>query len=67
MLVNGEAFPLASQPKVQSIQDLLEHFNIHPASVVIDRNGSIPPRQEWKEIFLEEKDHIEIIRFVSGG
>ncbi len=67
MIVNGETFSLASNSEVHSIQDLVQHFKLHPAIVVVDRNGSIAPRQEWEDILLKEEDHIELIRFVGGG
>ena len=40
---------------------------MEPEAVAADVNGIIPSRKTWSEIILQEKDRIELVRFVGGG
>jgi sulfur carrier protein len=38
-----------------------------PERVVVEHNGRIAPKDEWKDIFIRENDRLEILSFVGGG
>ena len=67
MIVNGEKLDLLSVPNVHSLIDLIGHFELNPQLIVVEMNGDIPNRKQWKDIVLKEEDKIELIRFVGGG
>lgn len=50
-----------------TLQRLLESFQINPGTVVVERNESILPRDEYEQTWLREGDKIEVVRFVGGG
>lgn len=66
MIVNGKTLSL-DQISGKTLRDLIEHFNLDPQTVAVERNGEIPGRSEWPVIQLENTDRIELIRFVGGG
>lgn len=51
----------------QTIAELVERYGLHPASVLIEHNGSALHRREWHEQTLVEADKVEFIRVVAGG
>jgi thiamine biosynthesis protein ThiS len=50
-----------------SISALLSEFSIKPEAVVVELNLKIISKDSWDEIFLNENDSVEIVRFVGGG
>ena len=67
MTVNGNPLALSSLHEIHSLKDLVHYFKLQPETIVVQRNGEVSKRKEWKNILLEEKDEIEFIRFVGGG
>ena len=66
MVVNGKNISPA-ELKLNTLSDLVSHFDLDPRSVAIEMNGDIPSRDVWSEINLKDSDRIELIRFVGGG
>ncbi|NLY43427.1 MAG: sulfur carrier protein ThiS [Clostridiaceae bacterium] len=64
IVLNGKKEVLEQQ---KSIRDLLISKNIDPNTVVVEYNGDIVKREEWANIFLNEDDVLEVVRFVGGG
>ncbi|MCR9144405.1 MAG: sulfur carrier protein ThiS [bacterium] len=66
MIVNGKELSI-DDLKTESPVALIEHFELDPRAVALERNGAILPRSEWDRQRLADADRIEIIRFVGGG
>ncbi|MEM1379350.1 MAG: sulfur carrier protein ThiS [Pseudomonadota bacterium] len=62
--VNGEATAL---PRAVSIRGVLEHLGLAEGKVAVERNREIVPRSQFDEMFVENGDALEIVRFVGGG
>ena len=50
-----------------TVLDLLEALGIPPATVAVERNLGIVPRDEMARETIHDGDAIEIIRMVGGG
>ena len=64
VVVNGEErrFP----PGV-TVRGLLEHLDLEPTLVVVERNKEILERDRYDEVEVEEGDRLELVHFVGGG
>jgi len=62
--INGEEKEIADG---LSVAALLEHLQIRPARVVVERNREIVPREGYDATLLAEGDALEIVHFVGGG
>lgn len=49
------------------IVDLLTSLSINPDEVIVLHNDSIIKKGAYREIKINEKDNIELIKFVGGG
>ena len=63
LLVNGEKESCTAC----SVLDLLAEKHLAPERVVVELNGSIVKRPQWREVRLQDGDVLEIVRFVGGG
>ena len=50
-----------------SIADLLQSFEISPARVVVQLDGTIVPRSEFAQTVLRDGCQLEIVTLVGGG
>ena len=64
LVVNGERRPA---PPGQGLLEFVASLGLHPASVLIERNGAALLRDEWPAVRLAEGDQLEILRVVAGG
>lgn len=62
--VNGKKQECAGPVTVLAF---LEALGIQPATVAVERNLRIVPRQEMAQEMIREGDTLEIIRMVGGG
>lgn len=62
--LNGEPLEIKAQI---NLFELLEHLEIEPRNVAIEKNLEIVPRSQWQSCLLQENDRIEIVQFVGGG
>jgi thiamine biosynthesis protein ThiS len=62
--INGESREV---PDGLTVATLLEHLQIHPGRVAVQRNLDILSRGKWEATALEPGDHYEIVHFVGGG
>ena len=46
---------------------LLVSLGVQPATVVVERNGEVVPRDAFDRTVLAEGDRLEVVRFVGGG
>ena len=64
LTVNGKA---ESFDAPCSLLEFLGAKGLEPKTVVIERNGDIPAREEWGGIRLSDGDTLEILKFMGGG
>jgi len=62
--VNGKQ---ATIPDGQTVHDYLAIRGLHDRMVVVDLNGQIIRRAEYKSAMISAGDRIEIVHFVGGG
>jgi thiamine biosynthesis protein ThiS len=62
--VNGEP---RSLPSGLSLTGVLEHLDLDPRKVAVERNLEIAPRSGYDTIQVEAGDRLEIVHFVGGG
>lgn len=62
--VNGE---LKEVPEGLTIRGLLEHLEMRPDRVAIERNLAILPRTQWTDTAVQADDRYEIVHLVGGG
>lgn len=61
--INGENYELENC----SIDDCLKHLEINEKFVVVELNGEIIPKDQYKSTTLMSNDSLEIVSFVGGG
>lgn len=54
-------------PGRESLTDLINRKGAETDRLVVERNGSIVPRDRWAEERIEAGDTIEVVRLVGGG
>lgn len=64
LVVNGED---RSVPAGYTISDLLAELELRVDLVVVERNRTIVPRDQYDEVELEAGDTLELVHFVGGG
>lgn len=62
--LNGEGRPV---PSGVTVRGLLEHLELQPELVVVERNGEILRRDRYAEVLVEAGDVLELVHFVGGG
>lgn len=50
-----------------SISDLISYFNYENSLLVLEYNNLISNKKDWDNIFISDKDKIEIVTIVGGG
>ena len=64
MRLNGEERDV---PSGVTVRGLLEHLELQPELVVVERNGDILRRERYAEVPVEHGDVLELVHFVGGG
>jgi len=64
LTINGKIMDL---PDGMTITQFLEEKNLRPRSVVVELNRVIIERDKYAETVLNDKDEVEIMRFIGGG
>lgn len=54
-------------PEDISVRQLLEHLELNPSLVVVERNREIVDRDRYADVPVEEGDRLELVHFVGGG
>lgn len=63
LTINGQA----QVCDTDTIEALLQHLNLAQSQVAVELNGSIVPRDDFRNRSLQDGDQLEIVRFVGGG
>ncbi len=53
--------------KIPSLNDILKFFNFSNPLIIVECNGKICSQQEWDDILVSNKFHINLITIVGGG
>lgn len=61
--INGESLDIAGR----SLADYLTDAGYDLKKIAVERNNAIVPKAKYSETILQEKDVIEVVRFVGGG
>ena len=64
LTINGKKMDL---PDGMTITQFLEEKNLRPRSVVVELNRVIIERDKYAETVFNDKDEVEIMRFIGGG
>ncbi|MGJ7922134.1 sulfur carrier protein ThiS [Neobacillus sp. LXY-4] len=64
MKVNGAFIALEEE---QTLYDFLSLQKYDLTTIAVERNGEIVPKPTYKDVFLNNEDTLEIVRFVGGG
>jgi thiamine biosynthesis protein ThiS len=62
--LNGEP---KSVPAGLNVQELLEHLELQPRLIVVERNGEILRRDGYTGVTVDAGDTLELVHFVGGG
>nr|YP_010201265.1 Thiamine biosynthesis protein [Skeletonema pseudocostatum]QGR23585.1 thiamine biosynthesis protein S [Skeletonema pseudocostatum]UAM91903.1 Thiamine biosynthesis protein [Skeletonema pseudocostatum] len=62
--LNGEEY---FSDKIINLLDIVSYFNYNSSLLVLEYNNFICPKKEWDNIFIDNKDNIEIVTIVGGG
>lgn len=54
-------------PAGLTVRELLEHLELNPQLVVVERNREILERDRYGATPVEEDDRLELVHFVGGG
>lgn len=63
--INGRLVQLPAN--VNSVKDLLEHYELQNRIVVVELNKEIVLKEQYSAAMLSDGDLIEMIHFVGGG
>ncbi len=50
-----------------SIKDLIKKYRLKENKIAIELNGTILPKDHYKNKKVKNKDKIEIVQFIGGG
>lgn len=64
VVLNGNAEKLA---KEMNLSEFLFSKGLNPDTIIVEYNENIVRNQEWENIILQDKDRLEVLRFVGGG
>ena len=62
--LNGQKY---SSENCLTIFDLLQYFDYNLSLLVVEYNNFICPKNNWKKIYINNNDKIEIVTIVGGG
>ena len=64
MKVNGNEMNIEN---IKNIIELLSNLKVNENRVVVELNGNIITKEDYRNVNLNENDTIEVISFVGGG
>ena len=50
-----------------TLLEIIDYFNYNDSLLVLEYNNLICNKKEWKKIFLQDQDRVEIVTIVGGG
>jgi thiamine biosynthesis protein ThiS len=64
IFLNGEEY-ITDQS--MTLFDVIHYFNYDQSLLVLEHNKFICPKKNWSDLFIKDKDIIEIVTIVGGG
>jgi sulfur carrier protein len=64
VVLNGNTEKLV---KEMNLSEFLFSKGLNPDTIIVEYNGNIVKKQEWPKIVLQNKDSLEVLKFVGGG
>ena len=64
--LNGQNYKIDNNSKI-TLFDLVVYFNYNIPLLVLEYNNFIYDKKDWKTIWINNNDRIEIITIVGGG
>jgi thiamine biosynthesis protein ThiS len=64
LTINGEKKEI---PAGLTLAGLLQHLQLVPDQVAVERNREVVSRGRWSDSLLQEGDVLEIVHLVGGG
>ena len=65
LVINGKDY--FDMPLGMTVAALLEHLQLPPKKVAVERNLEIVPKSTFEDTELSDGDRLEIIHFIGGG
>ena len=65
LVINGKDY--FDMPDGMTVSALLEHLQLPPKKVAVERNLEIVPKSTFQNTELSDGDRLEIIHFIGGG
>ena len=62
--LNGQSYYIQ---ETITIFDLIKYFNFNDSLLVLEYNNLICEKKNWKNVFIQDQDKIEIVTIVGGG
>ena len=62
--LNGQTYLTHSN---LTLLDLIKYFNYNKSLLILEYNNLICNKKNWDNIYIQNKDKIEIITIVGGG
>ena len=69
MIVNVNGVSHEFTHEAYTIFHLIQSLSINPEEkgIALALNGEVVPKTDWKEVFIQEQDFIEIVHARQGG
>jgi len=67
LTLNGELRDFSSLAHAATLEQFIQHLELHPGRIAVEHNGDIIPRIAWAQTPLAEDDKLEVVHFVGGG
>lgn len=61
---NGQQYFTESDPTILAV---INYFNYNTSLLILEYNNLICSKKNWKKIYIQNNDKIEIITIVGGG
>lgn len=63
LVINGEFHEIS----IQTVSDVVSHFDLKPNLIIAEVNGAIIDRDVWDKTKVREGSKIELVEFIAGG
>ncbi len=65
LFINGDTVTV--QDTVQTVVELLEHFELDQKKAIVELNATILDKESYSKTKIQDGDRLEIVHFVGGG
>jgi sulfur carrier protein len=65
--LNGEHRDFSQLAQGTTLEQFIQHLELHPGRIAVEHNGDIIPKTQWPLTVLSDGDKLEVVHFVGGG